>query len=181
MIFAIRWVLYVVCYSRSFSLMKNKFYFYWKWDYFHCIFHGIFGLSTDQLIMIMVQVFQVFKLLMARACGHWSYVALQGRLRVISWHILHSLQTLFQLVLKIAGVESDASRSHKLKWCGRFGEIVSELGSLKQLGATWATQTTSQHIIMADAKTQKLMEDLGLKKKDIDGLCDYHNKQHFCS
>ena len=79
------------------------------------------------------------------------------------------------------GVESDASRSHKLKWCGRFGEIVSELGSLQQLGATWATQTTSQHIIMADAKTQKLMEDLGLKKKDIDGLCDSHNKQHFCS
>merc|ERR1711910_88147 len=46
----------------------------------------------------------------------------------------------------------------------------SELGSLKQLGATWATQTTSQHIIMADAKTQKLMEDLGLKKKDIDAV-----------
>ena len=84
-------------------------------------------------------------------------------------------------MLKIAGVESDSRRSHKLKWCGRFGEIVSELGSLKQLGATWATQTTSQHIIMADAKTQKLMEDLGLKKKDIDGLCDSHNKQHFCS
>ena len=34
---------------------------------------------------------------------------------------------------------------------------------------------------MADAKTQKLMEDLGLKKKDIDGLCDYLHKQHFCS
>ena len=82
---------------------------------------------------------------------------------------------------QIAGVESDASRSHKLKWCGRFGEIVSELGSLKQLGATWATQTTSQHIIMADAKTQKLMEDLGLKKKDIDGLFASLHKQHFCS
>merc|ERR1712200_366991 len=47
----------------------------------------------------------------------------------------------------------------------------SELGSLKQLGETWgATQTTSQHIIMADAKTQRLMEDLGLKKKDIDAV-----------
>merc|ERR1711885_46667 len=46
----------------------------------------------------------------------------------------------------------------------------SELGSLKQLGATWATQTTSQHIIMAGVKTQKLMEDLGLKKKDIDAV-----------
>merc|ERR1711922_23131 len=46
----------------------------------------------------------------------------------------------------------------------------SELGPLKQLGATWATQTSSQHIIMADAKTQKLMEDLGLKKKDIDAV-----------
>ena len=119
-------------------------------------------------------------LLTPRSCGNWSN-AIPGSASPVNFcHILHSLQTLFQLVLKIAGVESDASRSHKLKWCGRFGEIVSELGSLKQLGATWATQTTSQHIIMADAKTQKLMEDLGLKKKDIDGLWDSLHKQQLC-
>ena len=57
---------------------------------------------------------------------------------------------------------------------------------------TWVTPTTwgnlghsnnqpAHYHIMADAKTQKLMEDLGLKKKDIDGLCDSHHKQHFCS
>ena len=120
-------------------------------------------------------------LLTPRSWANWSN-AIPGPASPVNFcHILHSLQTLFQLVLKIAGVESDSRRSHKLKWCGGFGEVVSELGSLKQLGATWATQTSSQHIIMADAKTQKLMEDLGLKKKDIDGLCASHHRQHFSS